>query len=153
MAWKKNRKNKPKDEESALNYVRRLFRYRLRSEQEIRKRLSREGYPEEIIESVIERLKKAGLVNDERFAYMFAKSELEVYFHGPYVIRRKLKELGVDEEIIEKSLERALEEVDLKEKIRSFVNRFDDMRKARENLFRRGFDVSILDDIDVDDRR
>lgn len=144
------RRSQKRDEESALKYVSRLLKYRLRSEEEVRRRLLRMGYPEEVVDEVIEKLKGSKILDDERFAYLFAKDELEIHFHGPYVIRRKLKELGVDEEIVEIGIEKALKEADLSEKVKSLFEKYKDLRKVKEVLFRRGFDPSIVDEMDLE---
>ncbi len=144
------KKPQRKDEESALKYVSRLMKYRLRSEGEVRKRLLKMGYSEEIVDTVVDRLKKSGILDDERFAYLFAKDELSIRFHGPYVIKRKLKELGVDEDIVEKALEKAMEELDLRERVRELFERYKDLRKVKEVLFRRGFDPSIVDEMELE---
>ncbi len=147
----KNRKS----EEEALRYVERLLRYRLRSEREIRYRLSQKGFSEDLIDRVVEKLRRSKIVDDESFAYMFAKSELEVKFHGPYMIRRKLKDLGVDNDVIERALERAWSEYDFAEFVRDLYRRYGgDLKKVREALYRRGFDPSIIEDVDLEiDRR
>ncbi len=148
---KKNQKN----EENALRYVERLLRYRLRSEKELRYRLRSKGFSEDLIEDVIEKLKKSEIVNDETFAYMFAKSELEVKYHGPYMIRRKLRELGVDPDIVDRAVEKAWNEYDFTELVRKWYSKYDgDLKKLKEALYRRGFDPSIIEDVDLEiDRR
>ena len=150
---KKNRNQK--SEESALRYVEKLLRYRLRSEKEIRYRLSRRGFSEDLIDRVVERLKRSGILDDESFAYMFAKSELEVKFHGPYMIRRKLRELGVDPGVVDRAVERAWNEYDFEEPVKKLYLRYErDLRKLKEVLYRRGFDPSIIEDVDLEiDRR
>ncbi len=146
---KKNNKN----EESALRYVERLLRYRLRSEWEIRYRLSQKGFSEELINRVVEKLKRSRILDDESFAYMFAKSELEVKFHGPYMIRRKLRELGVDDDTIDRALKRAWKEYDFTEFVRNLYEKHGrDLKKVRETLYRKGFDPSIIEDVEINRR-
>ncbi len=149
-----SRKNQ-KSEESALRYVERLLRYRLRSEKELRYRLRSRGFSDDLIEDVIEKLKESEIVNDEAFAYMFARSELEVKYHGPYMIRRKLRELGVDPDIVDRAIEKAWNEYDFTELVRKLYWKYGkDRRKLQEVLYRRGFDPSIIEDVDLEiDRR
>ena len=145
----KRKRSIKKDEEGALRYVQRLLRYRLRSRKELEERLLREGFPEEVVERVLRKLEETGIIDDERFAYLFAHDELSLKFHGPYVIRRKLRALGVDEEIIEEALKKALEEVDMSEHVKRLFEKYGDVRKVREVLFQRGFDPSILENLDL----
>ena len=144
-----------KNKESAFRYVERLLRYRLRSENELRYRLKSKDFPDEIIDEVLEKLKETKIVDDERFAYMFAKGELEVKAHGPYMIRRKLRELGVDPDIADRAIDKAWNEYDFTELVRKLYSRYkSDQKKVREILYRRGFDPSIIEDVDLEiDRR
>ncbi len=152
--WSKRKKKRPRSEEEALKYVRRLLRYRLRSEKEIERRLDSEGFPADVVHSVVGELKEAGLIDDRRFAYMFARSELEVSFHGPYLIRRKLKGLEVDDDVIEEALRKALGEFDPTDHVKRLYERYKDLKKVKEILYRRGFDPSIIEDTELEiDRR
>ena len=148
-------KRNQKSEESALRYVERLLKYRLRSEKELRYRLKAKGFSDDLIENVMEKLRKAKIVDDENFAYMFAKSELEVKNHGPYVIRRKLRDLGVDADVVDRAVEKAWSEYDFTEFVKKLYSRYEgDLRKVKEALYRRGFDPSIIEDVDLEiDRR
>ncbi len=144
---KKRNQNKKRKNDDPYKYVARLLKYRLRSEKELRLKLS-ERFSDEVVNKTIDVLKEKGLIDDRRFAYMFAQDQLNIYGHGPYVIKRKLKQLGVDEEIIEEEVERAFEEFDIESFVKKVVNRYKDPRKVKDYLFKRGFDPSILDNFD-----
>ncbi len=147
MAYQSRKKQrKPED---PYKYVSRLLRYRLRSEKELRQRLL-ERYSEDVVEEVMKKLKEKGIVDDARFALMFAKDELSVYKHGPWIIKAKLKSLGVDEELIDEAIEKAMEEFDLEAFLREVLKKKEDRRKARDYLFKRGFDPSLLDNVDIE---
>src|SRR5207302_1426518 len=51
----------------AMNLALRFLGYRARSRAEVRRRLGRKGYEEEIIEHVIDRLTQGGLIDDSQF--------------------------------------------------------------------------------------
>ena len=137
MVWKRKKR-----ESDPLKYASTLMRYRPRSEKEMRERLSKR-FPADVVEETIRVLKERGLLDDERFALMMARSEL-AKLHGPRMIRSKLLSLGVEEEYIETALERAMREFDISGEIERLRKRMDG-RKLREYLYRRGFDPKILE--------
>ncbi len=152
MAYRYQRKQKKKNEDP-YKYVARLLKYRLRSEKEIRDRLS-QRYSSDVVEEVISKLKKKNIIDDKRFAYMYAKDHLQIYRHGPKLIKSKLKALGVGEEALEEGIQMAWSEFDLEAFIRELVNKKRDLREIKNFLYKRGFDLSILDNIDIEiDRR
>lgn len=71
--------------------------YRARSEKEVRDRLRRYGYGEEIVEEVIDRLKELGYLDDGEFARFVASEKARRY--GPRRISAELRRSGVDPEI------------------------------------------------------
>jgi regulatory protein len=86
----------------------RLLNYRHRSESELRKNLSEHKYSEEVIEHVIERLKRSGLVDDQRFAQNWVENRSEFRPRSKRALEIELRQRGLDREAIEK----ATEEVD-----------------------------------------
>jgi len=70
------------------------------------------------------------------------------------LIKVKLKALGVDEEIIEEGIQIAWDEFDVETFVKELVNRKKDLKEIKKFLYKRGFDLSILDNIDIEiDRR
>jgi len=146
-------KERKKKHEDPYKYVARLLKYRLRSEKEIRDRLSQK-FPVDVVEEVIGKLKEKNIIDDKRFAYMYAKDQLQIYRHGPKLIKAKLKAFGVDDEDIEEGIQMAWNEFDVEEFIKELVNRKKSLKEVKNFLFKRGFDLSILDNIDIEiDRR
>lgn len=81
--------------ESALN----LLSYRMRTEKEMNKRLKEKKYNEEVIEEVIEELKRINLINDLEFAQAWIRERGNSY--GKFKLRNELCEKGVPEDIID----------------------------------------------------
>jgi len=146
MVYRYRKKIDPNSEENALRYASKLFKYRMRSEREMRKRLLEKGFSEECVQKVIKKLKEKGLIDDEKFSYLFAYDELTLKHHGPIIIKSKLKALGISDEIIEKSLKKVLEEVNIKDIIKKLLSKAP--RKTKEYLFRKGFNPEVLNEID-----
>ena len=86
----------PEAYEAALS----LLDYSARTESEIRKKLLMKGYLLPVIESVIERLKEARLVDDRQLAERIAENA-SVRGLGTYALKRKLKVRGIGEEDVE----------------------------------------------------
>lgn len=87
----------------ARNAIFRLLKVRLRSEQEIRERLERKQFCEDIIEKTIQYFKEIELIDDRQFAQKWISSRLLKPF-GMNRIRYELKTKGIQDEIIQQEL-------------------------------------------------
>jgi len=96
----------------AKNNAYALLRQRPRSEFEIRDRLKIKGYGGEIIDFVVESLRKIGEIDDARFAKLWIESRMHLNPVGDVVLRHELKHKGVAEAIIEDVLAKKAEEYD-----------------------------------------
>ena len=86
----------PEAYEAALS----LLDYSARTESEMKKKLLMKGYLEEVIESVIERLKDARLIDDRQLAERIAENASSRGI-GAYALKRKLKVRGISEDDVE----------------------------------------------------
>ena len=89
----------------ARNNAYALLRQRPRSELEIRRRLKLKGYDEEVIEYCVEALRRAGEIDDVRFAKLWVESRMHANPVGDVVLKHELKEKGVAYSVIEATLE------------------------------------------------
>ena len=87
--------------ESAL----RLLSYRARSEGEVRSRLRRQGLSEDIIDAELDRLRTAGLVDDESFARMWVQERGQLAPRGERLLRNELRTKGIAAEAIDAATE------------------------------------------------
>ena len=138
----------------AVSYALRLISFRLRTRGELESRLKRRGYPEEVVEEVLERLEESSLLNEEEFAREFARSKLGSLWH-PNLIRKELLFRGIPKEVVEK----ILQEIDVdelleraKEKAQSLSKRYGKSdARAKRRIFsyfmRRGFPPEIIREI------
>jgi regulatory protein len=76
---------------------------------ELARRLSERGYPEPLVEQVIESLASERLIGDERFAGQFV-TQRAARGQGPLRIRQELAQRGVPAETVEQALEQAGED-------------------------------------------
>ena len=86
----------PEAYEAALS----LLDYSARTENEMKKKLLMKGYLLEVIESVIERLKEARLIDDRQLAERIAENASSRGI-GAYALKRKLKVRGINEDDVE----------------------------------------------------
>ena len=138
-----------KAQQRALN----LISYRPRSEKEVRLRLKRAGVDEPEILIVIQKLKDAGLLNDEAFSQQWVESRLRASPRGKRMMRWELKQKGVGD----KEIASALEGVDdLQAAYEAATRRWSRVatleprerkRKLTEFLARNGFDYDVISSV------
>jgi len=139
------------DFQKALNYAKKLIRFRSRSRKEMEEKLILKGFHQDIIQRILELLEKSGYVDDEKFAYLYAYDMLTVHGYGPYRIKSKLKELKVEDYIIDDALERIMKEVDLFQIMEKTVKLHRiDRKKIGDFLYRRGFPGELIRMFDIE---
>lgn len=131
----------------------RFLSFRPRSEKEIRDHLKRKleksdfTEPEKILDSVIIKLQKYGLVNDEEFATWWVQQRQKFRPRGERILRSELHAKGIDRNIIDEQL-RAYDSPAgeiakvAQKKLASFskLPPLQFRRKMGEYLARRGYD-------------
>lgn len=83
----------------AISYAFLLLKYRMRSQQELRGRLLRKKFPEDITEACLAFLRDKHFINDEDFARAWVESRIKKPL-GLRRIRQELKIKGIKEEFI-----------------------------------------------------
>jgi regulatory protein len=124
-----------------------LLEYRPRAEEEIRRRLSKKEIPIEVINQVIERLRRNNLVDDEQFAQAWVENRSAFRPRSRKALQYEMRQKGISGEAIEQALTNL--EVDEEElayqaalKQSRKLNQLDKMdfrRKLFSFLARRGF--------------
>ncbi|WP_330925987.1 regulatory protein RecX [Candidatus Sororendozoicomonas aggregata] len=120
------------------------------SRTELYQKLARIINAPDVIDGVLNRLEKAGLVSDERFTESFIRLHLG-RGHGPARIRQGLKQKGIDEAVILRALEEANPdwfELAQSARIKKFgeASPNDPKEKARQIRFLqyRGFSLQVI---------
>ena len=141
----------------ARNNAYSLLRSRPRSEFEIRNRLKLKGYDIDIIDGVVEDLRRLGDIDDEKFARLWVESRMHCNPMGDVVLKQELKEKGVDISIIEATLAQKAKNYDEYEVAFNMASeRFKqlkklDQKKAMKRLYdfllRRGFKYDTVNKI------
>jgi regulatory protein len=123
--------------------------YRPRSRAEVEAYLQKRGIPETQAEAIIERLERAGMVNDAEFAQFWVENRERFRPRGPRALRYELRSKGISDEIIEQALasvdvsDGAYRSASKKARQSGQLDRQTFVRKIMEYLARRGFDYEV----------
>ncbi|HOW28553.1 MAG TPA: regulatory protein RecX [Elusimicrobiota bacterium] len=156
---KEDRSRKPstaKDPQAAMDYALLLLKYRGRAEKEIRSRLRRKKFPDDIIGQTVTRLMEVGLLNDAALAETWVDSRLRAG-EGPYRVRQKLLSRGLDKGVVDETLKNHKDRGQEDEAAREFLaKKFKTMGRGNEKtlyhrlgsaLARRGFSPDCIHDV------
>jgi regulatory protein len=113
----------------------RLLAYRERSPEELRVRLARDGYPCDLITRIVDRFVEIELVDESRFARMWASSRAAAGM-GTSRIRRELSERGVSDAVAEEAVAH-LADGEVERAISHLRGRIATTRQERDRLTRR----------------
>lgn len=145
-----------REDGDAKAYARALhfMSYRVRSIGEVRERLKRDEWPEEVIERVLARLQAESYLSDENFAGVWIENRTLSKPRGGRVLRQELRQKGVARETIDEALPAQNEELEnavvaagqiVRSKERAWRD-LDDREKREKTLQalqRRGFSFSV----------
>ena len=127
----------------AIKYI----MYKMRTSKEVYDKLLELGFEEEIINGVIFDLKQLEYINDEEYAKKFIESNKKSKKISKSMIKLKLKNKGIDGEIIEKYLEKlavsdfdAIEKVLIKKKFSDDLP-FEEKNRILAYCVRKGFSL------------
>jgi regulatory protein len=133
--------------------VRALMR-RAYSVYEMKQLLGRRTEDDKLLRAVMDRLKRAKMIDDERFAKQFARQRTEIRRQGKFRIARDLRARGVPDRHIEAALADAAKETDeativrqrLERKLRSFRGEIGENKMASmyRSLLRAGFSADVV---------
>jgi regulatory protein len=133
--------------------VRALMR-RAYSVYEMKQLLGRRTEDDHLLRTVMDRLKRAKMIDDERFAKQFVRQRMEIRRQGKFRIARDLRARGVLDRHIEAALAETAKETDeaaivrqrLERKLRSFQGEINENKVASiyRSLLRAGFSADVV---------
>ncbi len=132
--------------ERALNFL----SYRPRSVAEVRRNLRKKKIDDEVVEAAIERLTRAGLLNDREFARYWVDNRVQFKPRGERALRYELREKGVVSSSIAEALEDFDEESAARKVAEAGARRLahheprDFRRKLEGYMSRRGFSYATI---------
>lgn len=100
------------EDRRALAYVMKILAGRDHSEAELRRKLALKGFPDMAADSVVDKLRDSGYVDDERFALAWAESAIRNGRGYGYRLKADLLRRGVAEDVITRTLQRLGDEHD-----------------------------------------
>ncbi len=86
------------DEEHAMQSALRLLGYRPRSEEELRLRLDRKGFPPHVTDRTLATLARLGMLDDREFAQAWVTARVG---RGPARLKQELRAKGVERSLVE----------------------------------------------------
>ena len=144
-----------RDEEAARDRCLRLLGLRARSSEELRERLTRAGFANEVIEVVLSGLERAGLVNDEEFARSWVASRQASGESGRRKLRWELRRKGICEDLIRRVVDQEIDdETEMRQAMALAQRRLKGqpvepkaLPRLRRLLLRRGFGFDAVDSV------
>ncbi|MCM8812717.1 MAG: RecX family transcriptional regulator [Candidatus Omnitrophica bacterium] len=139
--------------ESARRYAGLLLKFRLRSVHELDERLRRKNYSRPVIARVLSALRDADVLNDRRFARMWAAERFRNAGRGSKAVRYELQRKGIDRALIDEALagfDEAAEMSAAQQAARKKTAQTADDSPARRKaavaayLRRRGFSTTVI---------
>ena len=133
--------------DAALRYL----SYRPRSEYEIRQRLKRRSFEDEIIETVVTKLKEQRLIDDTAFAQFWKDSRETFSPRSQWLTRSELRRKGVNSEIINQVVDsvdngNSAYRAALNKARRLPLSDYQEFRhRLGEYLRRRGFNYDVIE--------
>jgi len=134
----------------ALDYL----SHQLRTEKEVHDKLRDEEIDEDVITATMAHLRELRLLSDEQYAAAYVRTAKRTSDKGPRVIRQKLRQKGVGEQLIDDALagqftadDRLENATELAKKLakRYHNQAFKTMQqKVRQGLMTKGFDNEIV---------
>jgi regulatory protein len=132
----------------------RILARRAHSVHEMKRALGHRTDDDKLIKSVMDRLKREGLIDDARYAKQFTRQRTEIRRQGKFRIARELRARGVPDQHIDAALaenavehdEAALVRQRIDRKLRAFRGQIDAKKMASlyRSLLRAGFSADIV---------
>lgn len=136
----------------ALTYI----SYQLRTVQEVNHFLQEKGFNREQQKKIIQRLADLRVIDDAFYAESYIRTQLALSDKGPKQIQQKLKQKGINDEIIQKALhlfdEQSERELALKTAIKlnkkiHHKSHRERLQKIRLGLLQKGYHSSIIEQV------
>lgn len=134
-----------------------LLAYRARSKAEIRDRLSQKGYDQNVTDSIVRDLERAGLLNDSAFASAYVQTRMIQKPMGKRLLIRELLDKGISEPLALQAVEErygSVTEPDvalslIKPRLERYRREKPDAvrRRISDLLKRRGFDWDVIGEV------
>lgn len=137
----------------AKNDAYKFLSSKMRTKKEVMEKLISKGYGEDTINAVIELLERYKYIDDEAFAYAYARDSIQLKRRGRHKLIYDLKNKGVSQEIIDKIL--TYTDLNEMENVNILIYKkignkkigdldYKEKNKLYQFLIRRGFSYDII---------
>lgn len=125
--------------------------YKARSEKEVRDKLIKENYPQEIIDRIIELFKHYNYINDENYTKAYINDRIKFKPRAKRMLKYELAQKGIDSDTIENIIDSSnIDETDIAISLlqKKLKNKKDIEQKEKQKIYnymlRRGFDYETI---------
>lgn len=125
--------------------------YKARSEKEVRDKLTKENYPQEIIDRIIELFKHYNYINDENYTKAYINNRIKFKPQAKRMLKYELAQKGIDSDTIENIIDSSnIDETDIAINLlqKRLKNKKDIEQKEKQRIYnymlRRGFDYETI---------
>lgn len=108
---------------------------KMRTELELRKYLKKYDFSSTVINRTIEKIRKMGYLDEQKYVGAFVSDALNLGMNGPKKIKDQLLKLGIDSKYVDEALAQQDHEIWL-EKIKKIVEKKSKLNKVGETLFK-----------------
>ena len=133
----------------AISYL----QFGLRTEEDMREYLAKKEFSPDNIDEAIIRLKEIGYINDEHYIEAAVMDYFNINKRGPYWIKRKLEQKGLDKEKIAANIEKICTEEKIIDTLYAIIEREYSVRRETKNkkiqkitqkLYTNGYSFDII---------
>ena len=141
---------KAEQRQNAMNRALQYLSYRPRSEYEVKTRLKRYGYEDDMVTATLERLRSLGYVDDTAFTMFWIENRSSFSPRSTRLISQELKQKGIDTGTITEIISSIDDETEAykagqsKSSSLTTVDKNQFRKKLGASLRRRGFDYDVI---------
>lgn len=139
------------EQEVAYQRILKFISHRIRTEDEIRRNLIKHKVQSRVINDVLQKLRRNGMVNDKQFAKSWVENRNEFRPRAHRMLTYELRQKGITDEIISQTLDSIISDEELAFKAaQNQVRKYKELewpnfrRKLSGFLARRGFSYNII---------
>src|SRR5437867_11534275 len=93
------------------------------SEQQVRQRLARKGYPPDAIDEAVTRLRHERALDDARVAEAIARTETSIRRRGKIRVQLQIQKAGIDKTIAKRAIDEVFASIDDRAQIEAALDR------------------------------
>lgn len=139
------------EREAAYQRALKFISYQMRTERQVRRKLSKNGFSEDIVQSTIQRLHRSGLIDDHKYANLWVENRSDLRPRSHRALSYELRRKGIPDRVIDQALKDAVPDETLaykagikqSRKLRK-LEKTEFRRKLSGFLARRGFSYEII---------